>query len=45
MDTFPIHVIDGIAATATYADDFNNAIFFFGLTEIEYAGSIVVCEI
>ena len=45
VDAFAIHVVHGIATAATHADNFNNTIFFFGLTEIKYAGSIVVYNV
>ena len=35
MDAFAVHVIDGIAATAAYADDFDDAVFLLGLAEVK----------
>ena len=41
MDTFPIHMIDSIATTATYADDLDDTVLLFGNAEVEY----IVCSI
>jgi hypothetical protein len=35
VDTLTIHVVNGITATATDTDYFDDAILLFGLTEIE----------
>ena len=35
MDAFAVHVIDGIAATATNTNHFDDAILFLGLAKIE----------
>ena len=34
VDAFAVHVVDGIASTATYANDLDDAFLFFGLTEV-----------
>ena len=36
MDTFAIHVVDGIAATATNTNHLDDTVLFLGFTEIQY---------
>lgn len=36
MDAFAVHVIDGIAATATNTNHLDDTVLFLGLTEIQY---------
>ena len=46
VDAFAIHVVNGIAATTAYTDDFDDAMLVFGAAEVEYSGTIgVVVEI
>ena len=35
VDAFAVHVVDGVAATATNTDDFDNAVLLLRLTEVE----------
>ena len=42
---FAVHVVYGIAASATYTDDLDDAVLFFGFAEIQYCMIIVVFHI
>ena len=42
VNALSIHMVDGITATATHADDFNDAVFFLRISEIHDAGSVIV---
>ena len=45
MDAFAVHVVDGIAATATDADNLDDTMFLLRLAEVEDIECIVlVCH-
>jgi hypothetical protein len=45
MDALAIHVINGIAATAAYTDDLDNAVILLRCTEVQDINvNIIVCH-
>ena len=45
MDTLALHVINGIAATAAYTDDLDNAVILLRCTEVQDINVyIIVCH-
>ena len=44
VDALAVHVVDGITATAAYADDLDDAVLLLRLTEVEDV-YCVVCHI